>query len=431
MRETATRLAGIVCFMILIFCRGVFSQEAQADIDELKKQAPRVFIDCRRCDMDYIRTEITFVNYVWDRREADIHVLITTQSTGSGGTEYTMAFIGQRDYEDYQNMLRFVSGSTDTPDEVRQGYVKVLKMGLVAVAARTPIAERIVVDFKEQVRETAVEDPWNFWVFNLGAHGFYIGQSHTSMLDVFGNASVNRVTPESKLRLALNAMWEESSFEYGEDSITSSSRSRSFSGLYVKSVSDHWSVGGWLDVNYSTYSNLDLAITPSPAIEFNIFPYSESTRRQLRFLYRLKYSYVRYMEETIYDQTQENLWSQSLNTSLEFNEPWGTAEVYLFGSHYFHDMSKYRIRVGGDLSIRIVKGLRLNINGSYSRIRDQLSLRKGDVSIEEVLLRRRELETGYSFFFSVGLNYSFGSVFSNVVNPRFGGGSGGGRMIFF
>ncbi len=70
-----------------------------------------------------------------DRRqhEADIHVLITTQSTGSGGTEYTMAFIGQRDYEDYQNTLRFVSGSTDTPDEVRQGYVKVLKMGLVAV----------------------------------------------------------------------------------------------------------------------------------------------------------------------------------------------------------------------------------------------------------------------------------------------------------
>jgi hypothetical protein len=303
-------------------------------------------------------------------------------------------------------------------------------MGLVAAAARTPISERIDVAFKEQVKETAVEDPWNFWVFNLGAHGFYYGQSHTSMLNVFGNASANRVTPESKLRLALNSMWAEDSFEYEEDSITSSSRSRGFSGLYVKSISDHWSVGGWLDVDYSTYSNLDLAITPSPALEYNIFPYSESTRRQLRFLYRLKYSYVRYLEETIYDQTQESLWSQSLNTSLEFNEPWGTAEVYLYGSHYFHDMSKYRIRIGGDLSIRIVKGLRLNLDGSYSRIRDQLSLRKGDASLEEVLLQRRELETDYSMFFSVGLNFSFGSVFSNVVNPRFGGG-GRGQMIFF
>jgi len=430
MRETATRSVVFIWFMFLILCGVAYSQDAQSDIDELKKQAPRVFIDCRRCDIDYIRTEITFVNYVWDRREADIHVLITTQSTGSGGTEYTMAFIGQRDYQDFQNTLLFVSGTTDTPDEVRQGYVKVLKMGLVAAAARTPIAERIDVAFKEKVRETAVEDPWNFWVFNLGAHGFYIGQSHTSMLNVFGNTSANRVTPESKLRLALNANWEESSFQYGEESITSDSRSRSFSGLYVKSMSDHWSVGGWLDVNYSTYSNIDLSVTPSPAIEYNIFPYAESTRRQLRFLYRLNYSYVRYMEETIYEQTQENLWSQSLNASLEFNEPWGTAEVYLFGSHYFHDTSKNRLRIGGDLSIRIVKGLRLNIGGSYSRIRDQLGLRKGDASIEEVLLRRRELETNYSMFFAVGLNYSFGSVFSNVVNPRFGGG-GGGNMIFF
>ena len=80
---------------ILLLNWPILSQEAQIDLDALKKQAPKVFIDCRRCDIDFIRTEITFVNYVWDRREADIHVLVTTQSTGSGGTEYTMAFIGQ------------------------------------------------------------------------------------------------------------------------------------------------------------------------------------------------------------------------------------------------------------------------------------------------------------------------------------------------
>jgi len=27
---------------------------------------------------------------------------------------------------------------------------------------------------------------------------------------------------------------------------------------------------------------------------------------------------------------------------------------------------------------------------------------------------------------SLGLSYSFGSVYSNIVNPRFGGGFGGG-----
>jgi hypothetical protein len=179
-------------------------------------------------------------------------------------------------------------------------------------------------------------------------------------------------------------------------------------------------VGAWLDLDASTYRNVSFSICSAPAVEFNLFPYSESTRRQFRLLYRLKYAYVRYIEETIYDRTREYLWSQVLMAALEFNEPWGTAEVSLEGSHYFHDFSKNRLNLRCDLSIRIIKGLRLNLYGGYSRIRDQLNLAKGDASLEEVLLQRRELETNYSLFFSVGLNYSFGSVFSNVVNPRFG-----------
>ncbi len=31
---------------------------------------------------------------------------------------------------------------------------------------------------------------------------------------------------------------------------------------------------------------------------------------------------------------------------------------------------------------------------------------------------------GYSYFFMFGLSYTFGSIYSNVVNPRFGSGSG-------
>jgi hypothetical protein len=243
--------------------------------------------------------------------------------------------------------------------------------------------------------------------------------------------SANRVTPESKLRLSVNANWEENNFSYGEDSITSTSHGEHFSGLYVKSISDHWSVGGWVDAQASTYRNQDFAVTFSPAVEFNIFPYSESTRRQFQILYRLSFSYVQYIDETIFDKTRENLWSESLRASLEFNEPWGTSQLSVSGSHFFHDFDKYRIVLGADFSIRIIKGLRLNLDGSYSRIHDQLNLRKGGASLEEVLLRRQELATDYSFFFSVGLSYSFGSVFSNVVNPRFNGRGGHGRMIFF
>jgi len=48
--------------------------------------ALRVFLDCDRgCDFDYLRQEITFVNYVRDRRDAQVHVLITRERTAAGG----------------------------------------------------------------------------------------------------------------------------------------------------------------------------------------------------------------------------------------------------------------------------------------------------------------------------------------------------------
>ncbi len=51
---------------------------AQDEPDSLATQeALTVFLDCDRCDDDYIRREITFVNYVRDRTESQVHLLIT------------------------------------------------------------------------------------------------------------------------------------------------------------------------------------------------------------------------------------------------------------------------------------------------------------------------------------------------------------------
>ena len=49
---------------------------------------------------------------------------------------------------------------------------------------------------------------------------------------------------------------------------------------------------------------------------------------------------------------------------------------------------------------------------------DQLYLRAGAASDEEILLRRQRLATSYRYEFSVGFSYQFGSIFNNVVNPR-------------
>ncbi len=388
--------------------------------EELKKAAPKVFIDCRRCDRDYIRTEITFVNYVRDRQDADIHVLITTQRTGSGGQEYTMEFIGQRDYSSIQHTLKYVSNRTDVRDEVRKGYVEVLKRGLFPFVMHSPIAEHISILFKEKLEPTSVEDKWNFWIFNVGLRGSVSGEESTSERSIRGNISANRVTPEMKLRMSVSGEFEEDTFDINGDTIVSTSSEKDIDGMYVKSFGDHWSAGGWTELESSTYSNYDLKFNLAPAIEYNFFPYFESTRRRLRVLYRLNYYYNNYIEETVYEKTSESLWGQSLDVTLEVKQPWGNATISVDGSHYFHNASKNRISLWGHMSIRLIRGLNLDIFGSYSRIHDQLNLPKGDASLDEILLRRRELATDYDYRISIGLSYTFGSVYSNVVNPRFG-----------
>jgi len=413
------------CIMCTVLAPCLHAQAEQEDIEELKKKAPKIFVDCDFCDIDHIRREITFVNYVWDRREADVHILVTLLRTGSGGWEYTLTFIGQKEFDGMNNTLKYYTSQDATKDEARQGLVEIIKKGLMPYVANTPISERVSISFKEEVKPTAVEDKWNFWVFSASLRGFFDAEKSSEYNSINGSFSANRTTEEWKINTSISSSYNESNFEFEDETLSSSSKSRRFSGLIVKSLSEHWSIGGYLSAVYSTYSNIDLRISPAPAIEYNVFPYSQSTRRQLRFLYRLNYSYNDYIEETMYGKSTESLWQQSLSATLELKERWGEVSTTLRGSHYFHDWSKNSLTIFSEFSIRIIKGLRLSLFGSYAAIHDQLALPSAGATPEEILLRRRELATTYRYFFSVGFSYSFGSIFSNVVNPRFGGGGGG------
>jgi len=62
----------------------------------------------------------------------------------------------------------------------------------------------------------------------------------------------------------------------------------------------------------------------------------------------------------------------------------------------------------------------LSLNAGYSQIHNQISLPKGGATLEEILLNRKILATNYSYSMSIGFSYTFGSIYSNVVNPRFG-----------
>ena len=395
-------------------------QDAGISADRLRQSAPKVFLDCHQCDMDYIRNEITFVNFVRDRQIADVHILVTIQLTGSGGREYTLDFIGRNAYVDIRTTLKYVSSQTDSDDEQRRGLVRVLKMGLVSYAAKTAVGDFLSVNFDRIVPPSVTEDIWNSWVFSLGASGSFSGEQAKDFASVSGWLSANRVTPTEKLRLGASANFNHSKYDLDTGPVTSVTDSESFSGLYVFALNDHWSAGAWLSVYSSTYSNIALAVNPAPAVEYDYFKYSESTHKQLRFLYRLGYTFNRYHEETIYDKIEEGVLAQTLSATLEVKQPWGNISASLSGSTFVTDFAKNRLEFWTGLSLLLVRGLAVNFNAQYSRIHDQISLPLSAASDEDILLGRKMLPTSFRYGMSVGLSYTFGSIYTNIVNPRFG-----------
>jgi hypothetical protein len=159
----------------------------------------------------------------------------------------------------------------------------------------------------------------------------------------------------------------------------------------------------------------------SPAFEYNVFPYSENTRRQFRFLYRIGVNRFVYAQETIFFKLSETLGQHVLSGFFDLREPWGTTAIALTCSQYLDDASKYRLEISGSLSLRLIEGLSLRLQGNYAMIRDQISLQRASPNPEDVLQQRIQLGTSFSYFASFGVSYTFGSIYNNVVNPRFGG----------
>jgi len=397
-------------------------QEQEADSMAQRENALRIFIDCSRCDMNYIREEIPYVNYVRDVKEAQLYILETRETTGSGGYKYTYAFVGQQDYAGMNDTLQYSSRPDDTRDYQRIWRTQMLEMGLMPYVAKTPLYSEVLIDPTERVEAQVVEDRWNNWVFELEAEPDFEGEESYKELELSSSVSASKITHDWKLELDFDHRYTRTKYTYDDTLYTNDKSYQSLELLVVKSLGEHWSTGLRAEQLTSSYNNIDLAVDIMPSVEYNIFPYSESTHRQLRMLYGVGSSFRIYSDTTIYEQTEELLWQQQLEIAYQVQEKWGSINVSLRGSNFFHDFSKNRAELAGYLSIRIFKGLSLRIRGGAARINDQLSLVKGEASEADILLKLQELETAYEFEGGLGLTYTFGSIYNNIVNPRFGNG---------
>ena len=392
----------------------------------------RVFLDCNRCDDSYVKREVTFVDYVRNREDADVHVLVTTQSTGGGGTQWTLKFIGLGRYQGSDETLIYDSPQTATSDEVRAGFVETFKLGLVRYVTNSSIADRLGVVFRKPDSGTAPPspetDPWNFWVFRLRGNGDVNGEESSKGKSIRGSFSATRTTDAWRVSLNTNANYRDTTYQLDDNGVettfVSVSRNLDASGIVVKSLTPHWSVGIVGSANSQTFRNFHLRTRIAPGIEYNFFPYSESSRRMLTVQYTVGYDRHRYREVTIYDKLRENLVDHRAEIGLGMRQPWGTARAEFNFSQYLTDPSKYSLGLDGYTNVRLFKGFSVEFSGDFSRTRDQIYLPRGEASTEDILLRQRQLATGYEYSFNFGFSYSFGSIFNNIVNPRFGGGGG-------
>ncbi len=408
----------IIVFFCFIFTLTLFVQ-AQSMI---KDGAPNVYIDCY-CDRSYIKEQIPVVNYVVDRKDADVHILFTDQRTGSGGREYSLLFIGLNEFEGLDDTVKYVTYQTETENQTRIKMLDALKSGLVRYIYRSNAASQMKINFIGNNSATSniliEKDDWDFWVFQTSLRTSFKGEQTSNSNNFEGSLSANRVTAENKINFRLSNSYNESNYDYEDYNITSISRNQKVSASFIFSVDDHWSWGIWGSANKSTYGNIKLGFNAALGVEYNFFPYAEANQRQFRVDYRINSWLHQYEKETIYFKTRENLFSQSINVILELIEQWGNVGAGLHGSNYLHDLKLYSLGANGFVSLKLVKGLTLDFRGSYSKINDQIALPRGDASIEEVLLQRKEVKTQYSYNLSVGVSFTFGSIYNNAINHRF------------
>jgi len=415
----------VLVHFLLIFSPVKGQVSDTSNVNNIQDQHPNVYIDCRRCDYDFIRMELNFVNYVRDPEQADIHVFVTDERTAGGGREYQFTFIGRGDFSGTEYTMKHHVEPNTTYDEQREAIKRFLTMGYASFMLQTPLGCNFDIIYNDSVairRAIEVEDPWDFWIFRsyLGGINVELESNQKSFNSRWG-IFADRVTDDWKIRIRPYFNYNSVFIQTSEtaDPVISRQHRHGLDSYVIMSLDDHWSAG--LFGKYFTASgrNIRHEVLLSPGIEYSVFPYREATRKAITLTYQLGIGYYDYYDETIYGKTEEILYSQQLKGMVNIQQPWGSIETGLVGSNYMHDFARNRLEVYAQVSGRLFEGFSLSLQADYNILRDQLALPRGEASIEQILLRQREMATDFSFSGTVAITYTFGSQYTSIVNTRF------------
>lgn len=396
----------------------------QSTAQENTNEELKIYLDCNVCDNTFIKQNLGNVQFVRDQGQGDVHLFFLTQNNGSGGRLYEIDFIGKNTFEAINYKVSFSTDTNMTSDDVRKRILEYIKLGLVRYWIEKGTLEGVSVsaptpEVEEELNKTEVKDPWNYWVFRVGANGWFNGQESNKSSNVNFNVSAKRVTEKNKFSFRIGFNENKNTFTFDGEDIVSINSGKNLNVSDVISISDHWSVGAFGNLGTSTFGNYDFYWSFQPAIEFNFFKYEESAKKQLILSYRNGLRYNDYIERSVYAKDDELLWQHSILLGGSIRQEWGNINGEASFDQFLHDTTLNALNFYLGANVRLFKGFNFNVGGNYSITRNQINLPAGNVSLEELLLQQQQLESGYNYWFNVGVSYSFGSIYNTIVNPRF------------
>ena len=184
----------------------------------------KVFIECTRswlCDFDYLRTELSMVDFVRDRFIADVHVQVNTQFTSSGSEQNTIIFKGQNTFSNQDDTLTYFNSSTLSDDEKRKKMVKNVTLGLIKYISHTEAASNIVITYNkpaetDTINKTKQKDPWNYWIMSLGASGYFDGDANYKNQSIYSYVYADRETEKTKTNIGLSYNYRRNEFKVSD-----------------------------------------------------------------------------------------------------------------------------------------------------------------------------------------------------------------------
>ena len=381
----------------------------------------KIYYDCQTdCYETYIKQELKGVDFVRDPKFADVHIQITSETNASGGETYYVHFMGKNDFNKVEDEYRFSTNDDMTSDQIRKKLLKYLKAGLVRFWMAKGHEGQVNVQFQSNSKKKKeVKDPWNKWVIRLATNGWFNGSSNNKDEQISSSVSAKQIKEKYKLFFKTQYFYGKSEYKFQNSVITSERKSFGVSGAEAFSINQHWSYGFFQDYSRSLYSNLENSFEGYTGVEYDIYPYKENAKRSWVFSARVGAVYNDYYEETIYKKTHELLGRVNLLMTNSYVLKWGNVYTKVGYNSFMHDPKLYSLDFGGGADIRLLKGLNFSLYGRYSVTHDQINIAAGDLSLEEILLRQKQLQSGYNYFVMVGLNYSIGSIYNTIVNPRF------------